>query len=72
MNESRRNSTAFFFLGVLGLLTGIVFWATSGRASATVTFACSAVVFATAWFFERTSRHDDGDRNGPNGPGRTS
>lgn len=55
--ESRRESVAFFLLGVLGFLTGVIFWIASGRASATTTFACSSVVFAGAWFFERAERH---------------
>ncbi|MFM9615821.1 hypothetical protein [Streptomyces niveiscabiei] len=58
MNEPRRNSVPFFLLGVLGFLAGLAFWAFSGRGSATVSFACSAVVFAGAWFFERIAQRD--------------
>ncbi|MER7759068.1 hypothetical protein [Streptomyces sp. NPDC097619] len=59
MNEPRKNSTAFFALGLLGLLAGVVFWLVDGRDAATVPFACAAVVFAGAWFFERVSHRDE-------------
>ncbi|MFJ9660502.1 hypothetical protein ACIRPR_21385 [Streptomyces griseoflavus] len=55
MSEAGRNAIAFFVLGILAFVTGIVFWAVSGRADAMLSFACSAVVFAGAWLFERLS-----------------
>ncbi|MET9293691.1 hypothetical protein [Streptomyces sp. NPDC003077] len=60
MSESRKNSVTFFLLGVLAFLAGIAFWITSGRASAAATFACSSVVFAGAWFFERMTKRSEG------------
>ncbi|WP_432066403.1 hypothetical protein [Streptomyces sp. C10-9-1] len=60
MNDPRRNSGAFFVLGALAFAAGLGFWAMAGRASATVSFACSAVVFAAAWLFERIGSRDDG------------
>ncbi|MFE4370528.1 hypothetical protein ACFRMN_20250 [Streptomyces sp. NPDC056835] len=59
MSESGRNSGAFFLLGAVAFITGIVFWIVSGRAASTVSFACSSVVFAGAWLFERISRRGE-------------
>lgn len=63
MSEPRKNSVAFFLLGVLAFLAGITFWVAAGRASATVTFFCSSVVFASAWLFERIAQRNEGSQN---------
>ncbi|MFE0704128.1 hypothetical protein [Streptomyces sp. NPDC058872] len=59
MSEPRKNSVAFFLLGALAFVAGIAFWIVSGRASATLTFACSCVVFAGAWLFERIAQRTE-------------
>ncbi|GAA0923778.1 hypothetical protein [Streptomyces thermoalcalitolerans] len=56
MKEARRNSVAFFALGVVAFVTGTLFWAVWGRADAMVLFACAAVLFAGAWVCERASK----------------
>ena len=48
MSETRKNSVGFFTLGILAFVTGIVFWAVSGRAEAMVFFASAAVHLAGA------------------------
>ncbi len=58
MSESRKNSGAFFGLGAISFVTGIIFWGVSGRADSALFFACSSVVFAGAWIFERISRRE--------------
>ncbi|MFD8914043.1 hypothetical protein [Streptomyces sp. NPDC059575] len=63
MSESRKNSGVFFLLGVLAFLAGVAFWIISGRGSAAVNFACSSVVFAVAWFFERMRKRSEGNQD---------
>ncbi|MEV0690431.1 hypothetical protein [Streptomyces sp. NPDC050388] len=53
MSEAKRYSVMFAFLGCVNFLTGIVVWAMLDRFNAMAPFACSAVLFAGAWLWER-------------------
>lgn len=51
MSEARSNARVFPVLAVLAFIAGVVFPAVNQAGTSAGMFACSAVMFATSWFF---------------------